>query len=359
MELLYKPDFAEMQARMRAWFAHEEMDRPIIQVTAPRAEALDRPAWSGWTLVRNLERPDYALDLYEAYCRDTYFGGEAFPNLWINLGPGIPAAYLGRDPQIAENTVWFEGREPMPWDEILAKRLEPDQSWWRITQELTARASRRGQGKYFASVTDLNGVHNILGSLRGTQRLLVDYLDSPELVKQASSLITDIWLQCFDELVGITQEQQEGSSSWMGIWFPGIGSDVQSDFSAMLSPAMFEEFILPDLQRQCQHVEQSIFHWDGPGQIPHLDLLLGIPELNGIQWVPGAGGPDTGSPKWFPLYRRIRDADKLLVLQGMDACEVEGVVREFGPNGLLITTSCATEGEARDLLASVPNWCRG
>lgn len=359
MELRYKPDFAEMQARMRAWFDHEEMERPIIQVVAPRSDAPERPAWSGWTLVRSLERPAHALDLYEAYCRDTYFGGEAFPNLWINLGPGIPAAYLGREPVIAENTVWFEGREPMPWDEILARRLDPAQRWWRITRDLTAMAALRGRGKYFASMTDLNGVHNILGSLRGTQQLLLDCLDSPAQVKQASSLIADIWLECFDELVRITQEHQEGSSSWMGIWFPGIGSDVQSDFAAMLSPAMFEEFVMPDLERQCRHVEQSIFHWDGPGQIPHLDLLLSIAELDGIQWVPGAGNPDTGSPRWYPLYHRVLDAGKLLVLQGMDPSSVQAVVRELGAQGLLISTSCATEGEARELLAQVPRWCRG
>ena len=92
----------------------------------------------------------------------------------------------------------------------------------------------------------------------------------------------------------------------MDVWLPGKGSDVQSDFSAMISPIMLAEFVLSHLQEQCRRLEYSIYHLDGPGQILHLDYLLEIPELNGIQWVPGAGQPGTGSSKCFPLYQRIQ-----------------------------------------------------
>lgn len=356
MQLAYKPDWDVAAERMRAWWAHEPLDRPIIQVTAPRAETPNRPGWSSWELIHHLDRPEAVLDRYEIYCQRTFFGGEAFPNFWVNLGPGIPAAYFGRTPQIAEATVWFEADEPMSWEAILDAKLEPDQKWWRLTKDLTALATERGKHTFLASVTDLNGVHNILGSLRGTQQLLVDCLDAPEMVKRASHHITDIWLQCFDTLIGITRRHQEGSSSWMGIWFPGIGSDVQSDFSAMVSPDMFAELILPDLRRQCQHVEQSVFHWDGPGQIPHLDHLLSIPELDGIQWVPGDGNPDVGAACWFPLYRRILAADKLLVLQGIKPEDIQGVVQATGDKGVLFTTHCDSEAEARALLVAATKW---
>lgn len=358
MQLRYKPDWDQARQRMEAWWAGEIVDRAVIQVTAPRWGVSPPPTWSSWTLVHSLDDPEAAMAQFEAYCAGTFFGGEAFPNLWINLGPGITAAYLGRTPQIAEETVWFEADEPMPWETILNLKLDADNKWWRITRELTALAAELGAGKFFASVTDLNGVLNVLGFLRGTQQLLLDCMDAPDLVKLASARITDIWLRCFDELVEITQRHQEGSSSWMGIWFPGRGSDVQCDFAAMISPRMFEEFVLPDLRRQCQYMEQSIFHWDGPGQIPHLDLLLEVPELDGIQWVPGAGNPDAGSPRWYPLYRRIQAKGKRLVLQGMDCRDVERVMAELQHEGLLITTRCETEGEARDLLANVAKWTR-
>jgi len=40
--------------------------------------------------------------------------------------------------------------------------------------------------------------------------------------------------------------------------------------------------------------------------------LLSIPDLHGIQWIPGAGNPPP--EEWPDLLRRIRDASKLCQL---------------------------------------------
>jgi len=354
--MIYKEDWDRARERFRAWLSGEIIDRVVIQVTAPRKGVKPTSSWSGWDLVHNLDNPERAFREFEKRCKETYFGGEAFPNLCVNLGPGIAAAYLGCPPRIEEDTVWFEAPETKPWDEILSLRLDPGNRWWKITKDITSQAVEYGRGKFFVGITDLNAVLNILGSLRGTQRLLMDLIDHPREVKEACSLITEIWFSCYDELLKITQRYMSGASTWMGIWFPGRGSDVQCDFSAMISPKMFEEFVIPHLQEQCRRLEYSIYHWDGPGQIPHLDLLLDIPELDGIQWTPGAGNPGTGSPRWFGLYRRIQERGKLLVLLGVAKEDIEGVLKELSPKGILISTNCDSEDEARDLLRKAERW---
>lgn len=356
--MIYKDDWANAKERMRAWWSKEIMDRVVLQVTAPRKGTKVRSAWNGWYLAHHLTHPERAFEEFEKYCKGTYFGGEAFPNLWINLGPGIPAAYLGCAPRIAEDTVWFEATESQPWDEILKLKLDSRNTWWELTRDLTIQAAEYGKDKFFVGITDLNAILNILGSLRGTEQLLTDLTDHPWEVKEACFRITEIWFSCYDELLSITQRHLKGCSTWMGIWFPGRGSDVQCDFSAMISPKMFEEFVVPHLQEQCRRLEYSIYHWDGPGQIPHLDLLLDIPELDGIQWVPGAGNPGVGSRTWFPLYKRIQDKGKLLVLQGMTKEDVKHVMEALSPQGLLISTACDSEEEARDLLRKVEQWTK-
>ena len=85
---------------------------------------------------------------------------------------------------------------------------------------------------------------------------------------------------------------------------------LASDFSYMISPAMFAEFVRPELQASCRRLANSFYHLDGVGQLAHLDLLLEMPELNGIQWVPGAGQPDWRH--WPDVFRRIRAAGKLI-----------------------------------------------
>jgi 5-methyltetrahydrofolate--homocysteine methyltransferase len=73
---------------------------------------------------------------------------------------------------------------------------------------------------------------------------------------------------------------------------------------------MFDEFVKPELQASCKRLKNAFYHLDGVGQLPHLDSLLAIPELKGIQWVPGDGKP--GTTHWPEVYRRIRKAGKLI-----------------------------------------------
>jgi 5-methyltetrahydrofolate--homocysteine methyltransferase len=80
-------------------------------------------------------------------------------------------------------------------------------------------------------------------------------------------------------------------------------------------------------------LDHGFYHLDGKGEIPHLDLLLSIPRLRGIQWIPGDGQPPP--QEWLPLLKRIRDGKKL--------CQVfvspEGartIVREVGGKGFLL-----------------------
>jgi 5-methyltetrahydrofolate--homocysteine methyltransferase len=108
---------------------------------------------------------------------------------------------------------------------------------------------------------------------------------------------------------------------------------LQCDFSYMISPRMFKRFVLPELQATCRRLPRSFYHLDGVGQIPHLDALLSIPELGGVQWVPGDGKPDCGH--WPELYQKIHAAGKKtqLIVGGFPA--IEAVVAQVGsPRGI-------------------------
>ncbi len=72
------------------------------------------------------------------------------------------------------------------------------------------------------------------------------------------------------------------------------------------------------------------------GQLPHLDLLLSIPELRGIQWVPGDGQKPCG--EWPEVYEKIRRAGKLVQFLG-SLDEFDRVVDRLGsPKGFVLET---------------------
>ena len=134
---------------------------------------------------------------------------------------------------------------------------------------------------------------------------------------------------------------------------------MQCDFSAMISPDSFGRFVLPSLERHARFLDHSIYHWDGPGEIPHLPILLGIEELDGIQWVPGDGNPNVASDRWFPYYEKIQAAGKNLALtQDLSKTEILRLLKNLSQKGLFICSRVESQGDADEIVAKAAEYAR-
>lgn len=366
--MFFKEDWDEAKQRLAAWWEDEAPDRPVIQVFAPRSNpkyASEEDLgfnYDEWSFARNPRNPDAAVRGFRRQCAETYFGGEAYPNLWINLGAGVLGAYLGAEPRFESETVWFGAQRNeefgKSWEELRKVEFNADNEWWRITKKITEAASEAFSKYGVVGITDLGGILDVAASLRGPKKLLIDLFRNPEDVKALSSKIIEWWHFCYDELNKIMRRSMEGTSAWMNIWCPERWYPIQCDFAYMLSPKLFNEFVLPHVEEQCERLDRVIYHLDGPGQIPHLNSLLKVEKLDGIQWVPGAGeelkGDDCGSPKWIPLYRKILEAGKLLVLN-VPRDKVMPLLKTLPSKKILIQTFCVSETDAEKLMLEVNN----
>lgn len=351
--MFYKEDWEEAKERYSAWWDGEIIDRPAISVTALRDGVESAPRWDNWDFARHADDPSMAISSFEDWCDATFFGGESFPNCWINLGAGVCAAFLGADAHFYSDTVWFE--TPMEWDELGDIELDLENEWWLRAKRDTEVSAARGEGRFLIGMTDLGGILDVAHSLRGKKRLMIDLFRSQREVKDLCWRILEIWHWCYEELYNITKPTMEGTSAWMGIWCEDRWYPLQCDYAYMLSPSKFEEFTYPFVADQCRRLDHSVYHLDGHGQLPHLDRFLDIPELNAIQWVPGAGKPDCGSSDYYQMYRKIKSAGKGLVL-GLPPSTIEPMCRAIGPEGIMFQTWCRTETEARKLLAEAEDW---
>jgi hypothetical protein len=205
--------------------------------------------------------------------------------------------------------------------------------------------------RYLVGMPDLIENLDTIASICGTQPLLYHLVDRPGYVHELQRQILPLWCRYFDELYTCLRDDAGGMSfSAFRIWAPGRMAKVQCDFSAMISPRMYGEFVLPYLSQQCDWLDYSVFHLDGPDCVCHLEMLLDIPGLNAIQWTPGAGEPGTGSSQWTPMYKRILAGGKSLLLLGVGSHELEPLIEEIGIKGVFIVTSAASEVEAVELL---------
>ena len=247
----------------------------------------------------------------------------------LNLGAGIAAAYLGANLEYESATIWFKPPRELSLAEI-QPRYNADNIWWQRTLSLTRRAVQRWGDQVCVGLADLGGNLDIFASLHNTQQLLFDLYDAPDEVSRISQSITHAWLRFYDELYDILQSAQRGTTPWARIWSPGRCYMLQSDFDYMISQQMFEQFVLPDLAACCEKLDHGFYHLDGKGQIAHLDHLLSLPRLRGIQWIPGEGA--SPPEEWLPLLKRIRDGGKLCQLY-VSAAGARKIVKEIGGRG--------------------------
>jgi len=359
----YKDDIEACRQRVEAWWNHEIIDRAAIQVTAPKAppppetQAGAGPEPDQAALRRYFTDPETVIPRLQASLARTSFGGEAFPVMFpVSISMvAILSNYLGCPMRfVNERTTWSDHILD-DWETRPTYRCDLDNEWWRISEALLKTAIARSDG-YFVGAPDLNGPTEMLSRLRSPGKLALDFYDRPQYIKPALAEINQAWHGYWQAVTEITQSLVPGPGGnfhWMGVWSDLPSTDLQSDFSIMMSSEMFDEYFLPFIDEQTTMVERTLYHLDGPGAVRHVDSLLSLPHLDGIQWVPGAGAKPT--VEWLPLLKKIQDAGKLLYAY----CEKENVRRilsELRPEGVMLVTSCESVEEAEQLLADVRIW---
>jgi 5-methyltetrahydrofolate--homocysteine methyltransferase len=192
----------------------------------------------------------------------------------------------------------------------------------------------RWQGAVQVAMTDLGGNLDILSTFRPGERLLTDLIDHPDDVKRLLWDAHRMWWKHFEEIDAILRPANPGYTAWTPIFSETPYYMLQCDFCYMIGPKMFEEFVRPELAETCKKLSNPFYHLDGVGQLPHLDSLLAIKELKGVQWVPGTGKPQ--GEGWPEVYAKIRRAGKLAQFIG-DWWDFDKLVAKLGsPKGFVV-----------------------
>ena len=337
-----------------AWW-RGELDRPVVQVYFYGAEP-DRPEPDlpeyPFTAKYDISVPPEAIvDRWDYNLSRQRFAGDAFPRVWPNFGPGVMAAFMGGVLENAEDTVWFHPAGN-PDIQDLRFSYNPDNHWCRRVKDICAAAIERWQGRVLISMTDLGGNLDILSTFRPGEALLLDLYDAPDEVKRLTWEAHEAWFKYYNDINSCLQPLNPGYSAWAGIYSEDPSYMLQCDFCYMIGPDMFDEYVKPELAASSRRLVNAFYHLDGPGALRHLDALLDIHDLDGIQWVMGAGQP--GPLEWIDVYRRIQERGKLFQLVNTDAAvagidEIEAVIDRLGTGKGMLARIMAHADEEQEV----------
>jgi len=341
--------------RIHAWYEHELIDRAPIRFTAHNAEFNESKAYMGRTWSSLKERwwdVDYQLDVFENQLKYSVFKAETIPFYWPNLGPEIYAAFYGAE-LIFQEVTSYSLPLVHDWQQMEELRLDFKNSYFLKLEELTKCALARCKGKYLVGHTSFTPGIDTAASFRDPQQLCLDMLCEPEKVTELIKIASRDYQLVYDHFYNMLRNSGQPSVSWMGIPSYGKMHIPQSDFAYLISPELFEYFVLPSLYEELKNFTHVIFHLDGKGVANHIDYLLDIPQINAIQWVQGMG-EDEPIMQWVPLIKKIQAAGKSVVVD-IKLKELEPFMHEINPKGIFLCIDAPPETQD-DVIKKVHQW---
>lgn len=356
MELELKPDYEKVRQRYEAFWHREIVDRPLVSLPVPREDRQPVPEKEHATLEERWLDVEFRSEQMAARLSNVEYLGDALPIAVPNMGPEVFSAWCGCPYHYGETTTWTD---PVieDWErDADAAVFDPNHPLFRKTVALTEALIERGKGRFIVGLTDFHPGGDHLAALRDPQRLAVDMIEQTEEIKKKLASSAQEYFLAYDMFYEILRAADMPTTSWLPLIHEGKYYIPSNDFSCMISTDMFVDVFLPGIIEECRFLDRSIYHLDGPGALRHLEVLLEIPELHAVQWVPGAG--NEGFARWVEVYKRIQAAGKGIHIVNIDSQDLPLLFETLEPGGVFITNvgGIRDRESAEAVLSRITNW---
>jgi hypothetical protein len=345
-------DFDVIGNNFVKFWNHEYLGRCAVWITAPKKKYSLQEPQNYEELVKIWTDGEEIFKRNRTIFENTYFLGEAFPLINLNLGAAGHAGYFNNITYKFADTVWF-----FPVDDEEELVFSKDNFFYKTTIAIARYLCNENPGEFIVSMPDICGNVDALAHLRGSENVMIRMATEPDTVKNELKLIQAAWETMIPEVFNIVKKNNFGGASigWMGTYAKGLHSQLQSDMSVMLSSAYFDEFVFDELKRQADFLEFPTYHLDGIEQIRHLDKILSIKKIKMIQYTCVVGQP---SPlEKLDVLQKIQQSGKLLLLIIRPEW-LKDLLENLSAQGLFLKIEAGNTEEADNLFKLVRNYSR-
>ena len=254
----------------------------------------------------------------------------------------------------ASSSIWAERPDPS-WASLDRVGFDPGDPWLRKLVECSNALRDHAAGRYPVSTPILRGVSDIATALLGPQRFVLELFDRPREIRELLARCAEIWQGVGRALVEACGDFHGGQCAGRRrVWTPGSCMLYQDDAAAMLSPCLFQEFILPVEHEILKDYGHTMIHTHSGTLRIMIDGLLSLPALHAIEVQFDPSGPELSA--LLSSFKRIQERKALLISGELGDLTMDGIrmlVRELSPCGLALLPKVDTEAEGDALLGEL------
>jgi hypothetical protein len=199
--------------------------------------------------------------------------------------------------------------------------------------EFVAKLNKLSQGRFPVGSPIMRGEGDTAGALLGQTEFIYALYEEPDMIKRLLGKITDSFLRIYEEMHRLNDPFLGGSAIGLyHVWAPGKCLWFQDDIGALLSPALYREFLLENEKRICGNYDYTMVHLH-PSSFHLLDDILSNENLKAIEINKDAGGPSI--TRMLPQFRKALNKKRCLIIWGdLTEEDIQVVFDNLPPEGI-------------------------
>lgn len=289
----------------------------------------------------HLDDGDRLFDVHEACGGDFIWSASAYWGIpWLEAALGCPIwADHGSGSIHAKQPPDFKGPDDLPV-------FSSDAPWPAKATDFIEHITERSAGRYPIGTTRMRGIADLLSSLYGPEAFVMAMMDRPDEVHACCRRLTDFW-------IGFGQLQLDEiplfhggvGSFYYNMWAPAGTIWHQEDAAALLSPDLYDTFILACDADIADAFPGCIMHQHPAGFLP-VDRYLKMSFI-AMELHIDEGGPDAEA--LYATHRKILERKPLLIWGRLSERDFECIFTKLPTVGLAVMARVDEPEEAGSL----------
>lgn len=282
---------------------------------------------------------DRLFDIHEQAGGDFIWSASPFWGIpWVEAGLGCE---IYKDSQTAS---LHNGRHKTFVDNPMVPEFDSSDPWVQKAVEFTKTIAAHSNGRYPLAVPRFRGVADLLAALYGNEAFIFKFIESPDDIKVICDKLTDFWVKFAKAILAEIPLFHGGVGSfYYNMWAPADSVWHQEDATALLSPDLYEQFILPCDKKISDSFGGCFMHMHPTGFYPYKQLADS--SMTCLELHIDAGGPDAES--LYPVHTEVLKKKPLLIWGQIPDKDLDWIFDKLPHQGLAVNIAVESLDDAK------------